>query len=680
MVAPNRVALYRPLRDQATATIPSVAGLTSVGGLQGWWDASTPGWLLGSTSTPGLDWNEPTTGLVNLSPGSAKCVCESTVSTAPPMRGAPRICGLLGGLGTVSAQPQKWSPTLDPDAGLRLDGLQFGSTTDWTCLLVWSRPNWCQGISDPSSPITLLSIVGGPPVLQLDGQGTTGRLILCPGPQQTVLKSTLSQRHTHSILLRFVAGRGIDAWLDDIRVATSATCALPATSIVSLTVLHSGSLHGSAQCWFHEAAWWQRSVTDSEIIQISTYLSRWKRGNRQGVSILVNGQSNAINYALNDGAAQLLLQGVTWYLGALAYSFVAAQGSPGAYTMISGHGLYPALGGSYPGDFVHNPGDGSDPSGWGLGVDGNAVAQIVGALSNDDRSSICAILWPWNETDSLRSYAEKSTFIAAAKRFLYLEREMLGDVTDRIPLIWWNAIPYGSTDGIQMHREVTAMLAADPTMNVVIGNPQTSDSNARGSAWDPVTGIATGGDTAHRDTADNQRFARSAAPIVARRLNLWGNADSIPTIPTGIPTNGGPRITHAYRLNDTTIIVSISHDTGTDLIVPLQAKNGVGFAVMDGGSVSAPGNVLRATSCTRIDPTHLSLVLEKPLTHPSTQCCLYYPYGSTVIGRGNCVTDNSASVPAPAHWDISSDLGPEWSFNFPLAATNVGIALSDQAR
>jgi hypothetical protein len=442
-------------------------------------------------------------------------------------------------------------------------------------------------------------------------------------------------------------------------------------------MLHDGTPRGSAQCWFHEAAYWQRAVSDAETSLIATYASRWKRGVRKGISILVNGQSNAINYALNDGAAQLLSQGIAWHLGAIAFNTVASQGGSSAYTMASGHGIYPAVGGSYPGDFVHNPGNGSDPSGWPLGADGNAVGQTVTGLSADDRSAICAIVWPWNETDSLRDYSEKATFLSAAKRFLSLERGMLGDTNANIPLIWWNAIPYGSTGGIQMHREVVAQLAADPALNIAIGNPQTSDSNARGSSWDPRTGIATGGDPPHRDSIDNQRFARSAAPIVARQLLGRGYTDTISAIPPEIPVAGGPHISHAYRMSDTAVVLTICHDSGNDLIVPLLAATGLGFVVMDGGSVSAPGNILQGVSCLRLDPTHLVVMLDGPIRQLSAHCLLFFPYGSTVIGRGNCVTDNSALVAKPAYWDASQDLGSDWSFNYPLAATAFGIALSD---
>ncbi|HEX2944157.1 MAG TPA: hypothetical protein VHO91_24085 [Rhodopila sp.] len=345
--------------------------------------------------------------------------------------------------------------------------------------------------------------------------------------------------------------------------------------------------------------------------------------------------------------------------------------------MASGHGIYAISGTGYPGSFVQDPGNGSDPSTWSLGADGFAVQQAILALPAEDLADMAAIIWPWNETDSLRSYGELGTFQSAALRYLSLLRRMLGDTTNRMPLVWWNAIPYGTDSGIAMHRQAVRAIAATASVNVVIGNPQTSDSNPRGSSWDPATGIATGGDPAHRDTADNLRFAVLAAPIVARSLLASGFSDLITSLPVGLPKQGGPRIIHVYRSSNTTLVITVVHDSGSDLKLPLQAATGVGFSVMDGGTPANPGNIIMATSCQRMDATHLQVDLASPLQNASSACLLFYPYGPQQIGRGNSVTDNFSSISQVASWQVGSQLGTAWSVDYPLAATFSGIPLSD---
>ncbi len=678
---PGRISLWRPLHTGANGDPAPGPGLITpamLPGLTGWWDtADFSGALDGAGHSLG-GWYQAVAAIMDKSSVSLPLMSYSSGPASMALTVVPRVAGMKGGVGATVQGAGLLMPALGPHHGLSHGGAHPGSGGDWTWWVVWSRPNWRQGTNVDSQAGTILS-VGQVPVLQIDNKGGSGRLVLFPGGANAILNTTVTRRHTHSIVLRHSTGRGIDAWVDGILMARGVQNSLAASPAGPTYLLHDGTIAGAAQCWFHEAACWQRALSDSETSALLTHATRWPVGPRRGVTIMVNGQSNAINYALNDGAALLLAQGIAWHVGAAAYNVVASTGGAGNYTMQSGHGLYPAVGGIYPGACLDPAGAGADPAAWPLGSDGLAVQSALRSLSTEDLADICAFVWPWNETDSLRDYSEKAVFSAAVTRFLSLARGMVGKAPAQLPLIWWNAIPYGSASGMQMHREVAAALAADPAMHVVLGNPQTADSNPRGASWDPTTGIVSGGDAAHRDGEDNRRFARLAAPVAARAVLASGQGDTITAIPSGVPLSGGPRIVHVFRQSSTSLILTVQHDCGTDLRVPLQASTGIGFKVMDGGSITNPGPLVGAVSCQRVDATHLMLTLAQGLQNPSGFCGLYYPHGSNSMGRGNAITDNHALVTKPAGWDMSADLGAAWNLDQPLAATAQAMPISDSA-
>lgn len=683
--APGKPLLFGPLRQSGAVVTGSFAGPfpSAITGLSGWWDAGNPTNLIGAGGLALSDFGPGVTAAADLSGGGnpLSVFHYATTGTLNAPTATPRCAALLGGLGYSTITPPAVPtagvdlPCMDPDNGLRLASSQMGSGSAWTRYLVWTRPTYRQGYG-LTGAISLLT-AGTTTVLAADSTSSPTRLILFPGSSQTVLTTALEHRHTHSVIIRNTPGTGVDVWLDGTQVATAAPNVMPASATAQLLFLHSGSSSGGAQCWFHEAATWERALSSGDIATLLSCATRWPRGARKGIAIVPIGQSNCGN-ALGDGAWNVMVQGIAWHLGAVSWNVVGKYGSDGSSTCTAGRGLYGGSEATYNGTYLTYV-SGADPSTWALGADGTGVGVWINqSVLAADKADIAAILLPWSETDSIRPYSEMSLYMGAMKQFISLMRASLGKTAAQFPIFWWNAIPYsgGSTGGMQMVRETAAALAADPTQNVVITMPQTSDSNSRGATWNATTGAQSGGDSEHRDAPDNITFGRRAAVVAARALITAGVYDTLSSIPTGLPVVGGPSIVSAHLATSTTVVVTIVHDAGTDLIVPLMAAQGDGWALMENGSVATPGTMIAATACVRSSPTTLTLTLASAVTAPGANCLLFYPYGTPTMSRGNAVTDNYASLTRPAGWDIGHDLGSAWTFNWPLAATFTPIAMT----
>ncbi len=412
----NKIAMVAPgrpmLQGTSSGVIPPVLAANPAGipGLAGWWDCSLPTGMLSTSGAPLPAFGAPATAVADKSGVSTALSVwhAASAGTAQPIA-TPRLNGLLGGLGRNTIIPPmvpasgQQLPLMDPDQGLMSAAMAMGASTGWTLFLVWSRPNWRQSSNAAS---TLLS-VGGTQILAADNNGGSGRLVLFPGVQQTVLTATLTRRHTHVVILRNTPGTGVDVWLNSTQVATGAPNPMAATLGAPLLFLHNGTQAGGAECWFHEAAVWNNAVPASAITAILNYQTRWITGPRKGIQILITGQSNSGN-GLWDGAWHLLAQGVAWHLGALGFGVVASYGSPPAATCIHGEGIYPVPALGLSGSFLTNPGDGSTPITWSLGADGEALQTWVQQYTApEDAADIAAIFWPWSETDSTRQYQRK---------------------------------------------------------------------------------------------------------------------------------------------------------------------------------------------------------------------------------------------------------------------------------
>ena len=670
---------------------------SDISGLSGWWDAGLLSGMLDMNGNPVATGNSVVGSLKDVSgQGNALLPYHIAADTSPvPTLAAPRVNGFLGAVGAPDATLVNYGPSLDPDWGLTHPGLEFGAGEAWTRYLVWTRPNWRQGTYYVNAqPIPLIHSMSGAGSTILQADSSEGSdLKLFPGTtSQTVLTSTLARRHSHAVILRNTPGRGVDVWLDGVQVANAVSNPLSTSAMAEVLFLHDGTVQGSAQCWFHESASWERTLSSTEIQTLIAAQRRWVLGARRGVNLLVMGQSNAA-WFINAGGPVALAQGLAWYLGAASYACTSAISgtylSPDRYSVISGHPISNSSAPLFPpglgsGTFLTNPGDGSDPSTWNGGPDFAALTDYLSGsaalVSSMDKSDIAFLIWPWSEQDSTMPYSSKALYKATVLRLLSLTRTLLGRSAAQMPLLAWNAIPYETDAGVQMVRESIYDLMSDPANNIAMFVSQTADSNPLNSTYDPTTGLFSGGDREHRDEVDLLRYGRIGAHVAGQMGIKAGLSDTIPatTLPTtGLPMKGGPQITHVYRASNTELILTIAHDAGNDLIVPLQAMNGAGFAVMDGGSIATPGTMIAGIAATRVDATHVSVTLSQAISNPSASVLFFYPYGSAQIGRGDAVTDNASTLAPPLNWDIGADLGVAWRVNMPLQATTYPITLSD---
>jgi hypothetical protein len=178
LIAPGRTALWRPLRGTSGGGGGTFTGPypNAIAGISGWWDAGTFGGLLDATARPLPAWNNAVAGVSDKS-GSGNALAAYRVAGGTPPQATPRLNGLLGGVGLNTvvppAMPQGgyYLPQMDLDQGFRLATADLGAASGWTWYLVWSRPNWRQGLV---GPITLLGFPGSSPgtylpVLHADG-------------------------------------------------------------------------------------------------------------------------------------------------------------------------------------------------------------------------------------------------------------------------------------------------------------------------------------------------------------------------------------------------------------------------------------------------------------------------------------------------------------------------------
>ena len=603
-----------------------------------------------------------------------------------------RMNGLLAGLRMECSEINpygKRNPYIDTGTRQQISSVTMSAGTGWTRYLVFTRPSRVQVDQFGAYASYALPVlaIGSTVIVSCSNNGQNDTLTLFPGTgSASVISSTRPQRFTHAVTLRNTAGSGVDVWLDGVQVLTGVTN--PYSSLAgTLNVLGNGTV--SASCDFHELAMWERALSSGDMTTLlgstSSVLNRWRStalgtrlGTRQGYAVTICAQSNGGFIA--QGIGLYACRVIQYYLGACAVFLLGGQvgQARAGNTITGGQGFFLADPSHWFSSVT------GSPSTWTLGTYGTGVqawgADVVSKpdLTND---TTFALYIPWTENDSGDvAFATKEQYKTIYREAAGRVRGYLGRNAANMPVMAIVDWPFGGTQATdaggtgQPLREAVAEMAANAEGTYIV-TKQLSDSMPQGAAL-AGDGTFTGGDTLHSDVpSDNLAAARSGAGMAAVLMGL-GLGEGVTSIPAGVAYLGGPSIASALLESSTSVLVTIAHDGGTDISLPLQAANGIGWAVMDGGSTAAPGTLRYASAAVRVNATQIRLTLTSSVTNAASACRLFYPYGHQRFGPGEAVYDNWSSVSKPAGWNITADLGAAYAPNQALQTPPSGIVMA----
>lgn len=599
---------------QSPSTIP---------GIYAWWDATSSAGVADANGNANVTKADH---IIDQTGGTNHLYCKTySGAAAGSFPEVSRVDRALGGLSEVLLAYQDHRS----EAGQELDGpsVDLGSSKAWTFWMTWTRPRWkYSGGSYPqenSTVSTSLIRCGSTDLLTLPG-GDPSQLAMFNSTLP--VPGSITERHTHSIIIRNTPGTGVAVWLDNVRVVTAGVNFYSASQLGKLVFLRDGGLY------FHDGGVWQRAITDTEIGSLQNYLSRYYFGSRLAFGQLSMGQSNqgqevsTYSEAGNRVSVPAYLNG---YVITASYGAVSANG---VGTIFGGNSLY-ATG---SGTFLKDPGDGSDPSTWSLGGAGNGCLAYFATLLPTDKQYLNFVHWLQGENDTTLSASTQPKYESACKRFMDLIRSSLGRTATQLPWIVPLLQPYGygNDTGHNLVRRSWTDIANIP------GNPYNVYIASRANGDTDINyGVSTYGD-AHMDDLDCKQMAVRDGLVIAMIYQNMGYVDGLNLLAPTV----GPSISTAQKINATTVRITVQQDQGTDLTVPTNAAGGLGWRVHDGATT------IGVTACQRTSPTTLQLTLAAPITGTSPTVVYAEGYGrlatsTSKSGRGNAIYDN-ATVPA----------------------------------